>query len=163
MSAAIRTARWTRRLLTAGAVLAAVTAIIPGGTLWAPPLGPPLRVAEQFRAPPNPYAAGHRGLDVAALTGMPVLAPASGVVTFAGTVVDRPLLSIRVDEHTIMSLEPVTTELLEGARVSRGVEVGTVAAGGHCAARCLHLGVRVEGEYVNPLRFFAGRPKLLPW
>ncbi|MBC9928043.1 MULTISPECIES: M23 family metallopeptidase [unclassified Leucobacter] len=163
MSATIRTTRWARRLLSIGAMFAAVGGIIPGGTLWAPPLGPPLRVAEQFRAPPNPYAAGHRGLDVAALTGTPVLAPASGVVTFAGNVVDRPLLSIRVDERTLLSLEPVTTELLEGALVSRGVEVGTVATGGHCGTRCLHLGVRVDGEYVNPLRFFAGRPKLLPW
>ena len=33
--------------------------------------------------------------------GAEVLAPASGTVSFAGTVVDRPVLSIRVDERTV--------------------------------------------------------------
>jgi hypothetical protein len=28
---------------------------------------------------------------------------------------------------------------------------------------CIHLGVRVDGDYVNPLRYFLGRPRLVPW
>jgi len=38
-----------------------------------------------------------------------------------------------------------------------------VTAGGHCRTECLHLGARVDDAYVNPMRFFRGRPVLVPW
>jgi len=135
----------------------------PSGTLWHPPLGHPLRVAVAYALPDGPYRAGHRGIDLPAAEGLEVRAPATGTVSFVGTVVDRPLISIRVDDRTLLSLEPVASELQEGDRVVRGEEIGAVASGGHCLAACLHLGVRVDGAYVNPMRFLRARPVLLPW
>lgn len=132
---------------------------------WLPPLGSPLRITGPYRAPPSPYASGHRGIDLPARPGMSVVSPAAGTVSFVGKVVDREVLSIQVDQATVVSIEPISPAetLSAGESVSRGQEVGTVSTGGHCAAECLHIGVRVHGEYVNPGRFFVAKPVLLPW
>lgn len=93
-------------------------------------------------------------------------APVAGVVSFVGKVADRHVLSIRVDSRTVVSFEPIQQAgggLAEGDGVARGQSIGEVAQGGHCLAECLHLGVRVDDDYVNPLRYFFARPVLLPW
>lgn len=130
---------------------------------WSPPLVRPLEVSGPFRAPEHEYGPGHRGIDMPASPGEAIVAPASGTVSFAGRVADRELVSIRVDARTILSLEPVTSGLVRGDAVDQGSPLGTVSSGGHCAAGCVHLGVRVDGAYVNPLRFYLERPVLLPW
>ena len=149
--------------------------------LWEPPLGRPLRVSEPFRAPLHPYGPGHRGIDIPATVGAPVVAPADGVVSFEGTVVDRGVISIRINARTVLSMEPIeplssgddtpaenhasTREdgSSVGDTVTKGEAVGVVSTGAHCSGSCLHLGVRVDGEYVNPMRFLLERPILLPW
>ena len=135
---------------------------------WSPPLERSLEVSGPFRAPPHAYGSGHRGIDIPASPGETVLAPASGIVSFAGPVVDRVVVSIRVDARTVVSLEPVTAMVSEGARVVQGQAIGQVSTGGHCAAECVHLGVRVDtapgdSSYINPLRFYLDKPVLLPW
>lgn len=134
--------------------------------LWLPPLGSPLRVSGPYLAPATPYTSGHRGIDLPASPGGTVRAPVAGEVSFVGHVVDRGVLSIRVDARTVVSFEPIgqgDPALALGDHVSRGQVIGVLAEGGHCASECLHLGVRIDGDYVNPLRFFVGRPVLLPW
>src|SRR5689334_20246084 len=78
-----------------GAASGAVAAPAPPpdahGT-WSWPIAPPHPVARAYLAPPTPYGAGHRGIDIGAAEGSPVLAPDDGVVHFAGVVVDRPVL-----------------------------------------------------------------------
>ena len=138
-----------------------LTAAAP--SLWLPPLGAPLRISEHFDLSNGPYGAGHRGVDLSAAQGQVVASPARGTVAFSGTVVDRPTLSVRIDEHTVFSIEPVLSDLKPGEAVARGQPLGTIDTGGHCDSECLHLGVRVNGQYVNPLRFFRGRPILVPW
>ena len=137
--------------------------IDPPPARWTPPLGAPLVVAAPYRPPPHPYGAGHRGIDLPSLPGAVVRAPAAGTIAFAGEVVDRPVLTIRVDERTVVSLEPVATERVAGDPVAAGESVGVVASGGHCDEGCVHLGARVADAYVNPVRFFFHRPVLLPW
>lgn len=134
-------------------------------TRWLPPLDPPLHISGPYRAPPGPYASGHRGIDLPAKPGAIVIAPVAGNVNFAGTVVDRGVVSVRVDADTVLSIEPVDPGSLPnvGDSVERGQVLGTSAAGGHCAEECIHLGVRVDGEYVNPGRYFFAKPVLLPW
>ena len=91
------------------------------------------------------------------------MAPADGVVHFAGVVVDRPVLSLDHTGGVLSSYEPVTTHLLTGDTVHRGEVIGVVLPG-HCAKTCLHLGVRIDGQYVSPLTFLGGIPRsvLLP-
>ena len=133
-----------------------------GEGTWQWPVDPPRSIARPFIPPPTPYAAGHRGIDIRAPAGT-LYAPASGVVHFAGVVVDRPVLSIDHGGGVISSYEPVQTTLVEGDVVTRGDVIGTVLPG-HCATVCVHMGVRVDGQYVSPLRFLGGIPRavLLP-
>jgi murein DD-endopeptidase MepM/ murein hydrolase activator NlpD len=131
---------------------------------WVWPVRPPRMIVRPYIAPPTPYAAGHRGIDVG--TGddpSPVFSPDDGVVHFAGVVVDRPVLSIRHSGGLISSYEPVITELVAGEAVRRGEVVGVLQAG-HCSRPCLHFGVRRHGEYLSPLNFLGGIPHsvLLP-
>lgn len=158
--------------LTIALFLAALPSAIPdlqsvSGTtahaLWHAPLGSPLRVHTPYDLPNGPYQAGHRGIDITARGAAQVASPVNGVVSYVGTVVDRPVISIKVDERTTVSLEPLTSELVAGDAVARGQPLGLLSTGGHCTTECLHLGVRVDGNYVNPLRFFIARAVLVPW
>lgn len=146
-----------RRRLQRGLALAASV------TLWGWPIAAPHPIARPYLAPATPYASGHRGIDIAAAAGSTLSAPDAGVVHFAGYVVDRAVLSIDHGGGVLSSYEPVTTSLTAGDVVRRGDAIGVLEAG-HCASACLHLGVRVDGEYVSPLLFLGGQPRavLLP-
>lgn len=131
-----------------------------GSWLW--PVAAPHPVVRPFIAPATPYAAGHRGIDIRS-PDTTVVAPAAGVVSFAGVVVDRPVLSIRHPGGVVSSYEPVESTLTAGDAVSRGQPIGTLLPG-HCVTLCLHLGVRVDGQYVSPLNYLGEIPRsiLLP-
>lgn len=132
----------------------------PGGApvSYARPLdgAPPL--VHPFEAPPQPWSAGHRGVDLAAPLGAPVLSPASGVVTFAGIVAGRGVVTIAHDDGLRSSLEPLAATVHVGDRVSGGAVVGTLTAqASHCApATCLHWGVRRGATYLDPLELLPG-------
>lgn len=121
---------------------------------WAWPVDPPSVVVRPYLAPESPFSAGHRGVDLAAPAGT-LYAPADGIVHFAGTVVDRPVLSIEQSGGVITSFLPVETSLVAGDVVERGERIGTVLPG-HCASVCLHFGVRLHGIYVSPLQWLGG-------
>jgi len=128
---------------------------------------PGAAVARPFEPPPERWAAGHRGVDLTAGVGAVVVAPQAGVVTFAGRVAGRPVVSVRHDDGLVTSLEPVTGTPAAGVRVVRGAPVGTVdPAPGHCApAACVHWGVRTGPRtYTDPLALVngAGPVVLLP-
>ncbi|MDQ0725584.1 murein hydrolase activator EnvC [Microbacterium sp. W4I20] len=133
-----------------------------GTWLW--PLDGARRIAEPFRAPAHEYGAGHRGVDLVASPAAVVRAPADGVVAFRGTVVDRALLTIEHEGGFVSTFEPVTSTLDPGDAVSAGDEIGVLAVGGHAAAGTLHVGVRLEGDYINPMLMFGSVPRsvLLP-
>jgi len=48
--------------------------------------------------------------------------------------------------------------------VSAGQEIGAVDVGGHTPSGALHIGVRRDGAYINPLLLFGDIPRsiLLP-
>jgi murein DD-endopeptidase MepM/ murein hydrolase activator NlpD len=124
---------------------------------WSWPVDAPHPIVRPFIAPETPYAAGHRGLDIAAPLGAEVRAPADGTIHFSGFVVDRPLVSIDHGSGLISSFEPVLSDLAAGTIVHRGDPIGALQTG-HCGAPCLHLGVRLHGQYVSPLLYLGGIP-----
>lgn len=134
---------------------------LPSDAEWTWPAAP-VQVVRPFVAPAHAYGAGHRGVDIAA-TG-PVHSPADGIVAFAGTVVDRGVLTIDHGDGLVSTLEPVETTLRPGDAVARGQEVATAASGGHAPPGTVHFGVRLHGEYINPLLLLGGVPRavLLP-
>ncbi|WP_235934030.1 murein hydrolase activator EnvC family protein [Paramicrobacterium chengjingii] len=134
-------------------------------TSWQWPLDGNRRVSRAFEAPTDPWGKGHRGIDAAANENQEVHAPAEGTVFFAGVVVNRPVITIEHIGDVLSSFEAVTPLVSEGESVKRGQVIGTITTGPHCGSDCLHIGVRVHGEYVNPLIFFGGieRAVLLPF
>jgi len=131
---------------------------------WLWPVPAPIRVVSPFRAPPTPYTSGHRGIDVVVEQGAVIVAPAAGVVSFAGRVVDRGVVAIDHGDGVVSAIEPVDALVAAGTVVAAGDPIGVAASGGHCAAACAHFGVRVDGQYVSPFLFLGGLPRavLLP-
>lgn len=121
-------------------------------------------IVTPYRAPAHDYGAGHRGLDLATAPGAVIRAPADGTVAFRGTVVDRPLITIEHPGGYVSTFEPLSSELAPGDALSSGDEIGTLATGGHAAPGTLHLGVRLDGAYINPMLLFGTVPRavLLP-
>lgn len=118
---------------------------------WSWPLKPQPRVLAPFDPPAQRWLAGHRGADLAARPGDTLLAPAGGIVSFVGVVVDRPVLVIDHGSGLKSSFEPVRTDLVRGSIIGANDSVGTVGTGAHCSNRCLHWGLRLDGEYIDPL------------
>ncbi len=132
--------------------------------VWAWPVDGGRVITAPYRAPASAYGAGHRGIDLPAPRGTALRAPADGVVAFRGTVVDRALVTIEHEGGYVSTFEPLASELAPGDVVRAADVVGTVDAGGHAFADTIHLGVRLDGAYINPLLLFGEVPRsvLLP-
>lgn len=157
---------WASALVLGAASAGAQAAGTPvAASGWRPPV--PLVVWERFDRPDAPWTAGHRGLDLAALPGDPVVAVEAGVVTFAGQVGGRPVIT--VDHGALESTyEPVRSQFSVGDSVRAGDTIGTVDAGGHCDGACLHVGIRRVGaaagdpeRYLDPWPLLTGAPLVL--
>ncbi|WP_404289881.1 M23 family metallopeptidase [Glutamicibacter arilaitensis] len=130
--------------------------------VWRWPLAGEPKILNAFDKPAEKWSAGHRGVDLAAVEGTQVIAPNRGRITFLGVVVDRPVLVIDHGYGFKTSLEPVTSELSVGSWVESGAKLGTVAKGAHCSGRCIHWGVRLDGEYIDPALLIEDlRPSIL--
>lgn len=146
--------------LAGGRARAGVT---PGPWHW--PLDPLPRVVRGFEAPAGPFAAGHRGVDLAARVGQQVRSAGTGTVAFAGMVAGRGVVSVDHPDGRRTTYEPVTAVLRAGDEVAPGAVLGAVSsAPGHCLpGTCLHWGLRVGDTYLDPLRLVgAVAVRLLP-
>jgi murein DD-endopeptidase MepM/ murein hydrolase activator NlpD len=125
---------------------------------YALPLDGEPDVARRFERPAQRWSAGHRGVDLRASEGAVARAPADGVVTFAGAVAGRGVVTVTHPDGRRSSLEPVSPSVVVGTIVELGQQVGTVqAAPSHCApAVCLHWGVRVGADYEDPWALLPG-------
>ena len=123
------------------------------GARWSWPLSPLPAVERLFERPPTRYAAGHRGIDVAASPGQEVTAVAPGVVTHSGVVVDRGTVTVRHEGGVSSTYEPLEDRIAVGESVAAGTVLGVIGGGGHCGGEhpCLHLGARLGEEYLDPL------------
>ena len=138
------------------------------------PFSTPHRLVNPYLQPTSDYSAGHRGVDFEVSTNDPIFAPADGVLTFTGHLVDRDLITIahtRLGGSNLVSeLEPVCTSLKIGSQVRKGVQIGAVCTPDpsykrHCQAiQCLHFSMRLGGKYLSPLAFIGGLSpsRLLP-
>lgn len=158
--------KWIRVGLLIGITLAAVCAlgaIVPAyaaGPTWVSPLAGPISVMNPFDPPSQPWLAGHRGVDLAAHPGMPVLGAGAGIVTFAGTIAGRPVMTVTHGELRT-TYEPVVARLATGSRVQTGQIIGMLGAGGHCASHCLHWALLRGDVYLDPLRLLDRGPVVL--
>ena len=130
----------------------------PAGT-YRLPLAGTADVVSAFEPPPARWAAGHRGVDLRSTFGAEVVSPVAGVVTYAGTVGGRPVVTVTDAEGRRSSLEPLVPSVGVGDLVPAGARLGTLAVeGSHCApSTCLHWGVRIaDDDYIDPFSLLAG-------
>ena len=101
------------------------------------------QVEQQFERPINPWAPGHRGVDLVAEQGTVILSPQAGTVT--------------------STFEPAVTELSVGDTISRRQPVGIVeGSSDHCEDRCLHWGLkRGTADYLDPQQYAGSRKIVL--
>jgi murein DD-endopeptidase MepM/ murein hydrolase activator NlpD len=125
--------------------------------------GTPL-VTRGFEPPPEPWQAGHRGVDLAGEPGVVVRAAGPGVVHFAGSLAGRGVVSIRHPSGLRTTYEPIQPLVATGDRVRTGDVIGRLTTGHPgCPALCLHWGLRHGGTYLDPLSLLGlGRVRLLP-
>ncbi|MFL5782654.1 MAG: M23 family metallopeptidase [Thermoleophilaceae bacterium] len=154
--------------------LAATVLILACCLAGAPPAGasPPWRwpvagpVITPYTNGSDPYAGGqHRGIDVAAPVGAPVVAAAAGVVTFAGVAGSSGLtVAVTTDDGFDTSyLHLSSLAVRRGDRVEPGAPIGRVGTTGRRSAAepHLHFGVREAGSrfaYRDPLDFLPVAP-----
>ena len=152
-----------RTALVIVASLVALVALAPvasaaGSWSW-PVTGPVIR---GYDPPDSPYGSGHRGIDIAAAVGTPVLAAESGVVSFAGPVGGRLFVSVDHGSGVVSSYSYLSlVQVRKGDLVARGATLGR-SGSGHAGVTPahLHFGVRVEGAYADPMAFL-GPPSVV--
>lgn len=148
----LRRAPWALPLLVAVLVCGGAGPAYGDGT-WTWPLQPAPRVVRPFDPPSKEWSAGHRGVDLRARPGQPVLAPAAGRVVFSGEVAGRGVVVVEIDGLRA-TFEPVWPAVAAGRRVVAGEVVGHLRlTQSHCLpAACLHWGVKHGDDvYTDPL------------
>src|SRR3954469_25434222 len=85
---------------------------------WGWPLEPRPTVARPFRAPPTPWSAGHRGVDLVAHVRQPVLSAGRGRVSFSGVVAGRGVVVVSHPGGLRTTYEPVDERLAVGTLVA---------------------------------------------
>lgn len=124
-------------------------------------------VIRPFQAPPTPYGAGHRGVDLAASPKEVIHAAAAGLVSFAGTVAGRGVVVIAHPDGVRTEYEPLDPAVRAGQPVTAGEPIGVVDGqhGGCPPSMCLHWGARRADAYFDPMTLLAslGTVHLIPW
>jgi murein DD-endopeptidase MepM/ murein hydrolase activator NlpD len=148
--------RWFLLMLMAvPAVLAHPQPATAAGTWTWPVTGPVIR---GFDPPQDPYGSGHRGIDIAAPAGTPVLAAESGTVTFAGSVGGELFVTIAHAGGLASTYSWVSSlSVRRDDTVMRGQEIARSGSGhpGALEPPHLHVGVKLDGEYVDPLAYLS--------
>lgn len=129
-----------------------IWAVVAPSGAWAAGAAPVEgRVVRGFDPPAQDWEPGHRGVDVSAPAGSPVVAPRAGVITFSGMVAGKPVVVIG-HGATRTTLEPVVGTVPVGTRVAAGQPVGRLEGGHACpGGSCLHWGLKRGEEYLDPL------------
>ena len=114
-------------------------------SLATPPVPGP--VTQRFVAPTCQRCAGHRGVTINNPDGIAVVAPVAGEITFAGTVAHRLYVVVQPRPMVLVTVGWLTSvSVAKGDHVESGQVLGV-------AGPTTYLGVRMSGEYVEPLGF----------
>lgn len=116
-------------------------------------------IVRSFDPPSHRYGAGHRGVDIGAAPGTPVVAALPGTITFSGAVARRGWVTVDHGgglDTTYGTLDP--RGVTAGQRVAAGQELGRTAPD----VEHLDWGARLHDEYIDPLRLLGRwRPHLV--
>lgn len=161
-------------------VLTSVSSVAAGEqSQWGLPLPgvPSTSIISVFDPPTTPFGSGHRGVDFPARNGQQVTAVGSGIVSFAGSIAGKPVVSIELSRSVDSSgntvratYEPVSAMVNTGDFVYVGTVIGIVdfssGNAGHCRGSCLHFGLKVMAaptpRYLNPVILWSSNALLQP-
>jgi murein DD-endopeptidase MepM/ murein hydrolase activator NlpD len=97
----------------------------------------------------------HKGIDVTAPTGTPIVAPAAGRVVFAGS--DKGFgLTVEIDHGNGIRTRFAHCSRLavkKGQQVTRGQLIAAVGSTGLSTSAHLHYEIHVDGQPVDPLKY----------
>lgn len=124
------------------------------GTWTWPVLGPVIR---GFDPPDSPYGSGHRGIDIAVPSGTPVVAAASGTVTFAGKVGGQLFVTVNHGAGLVSTYSWVSALRVKKNDVVMQGQTIALSGEGHpgVTPAHLHFGVKLNGAYVDPMDYLA--------
>lgn len=98
----------------------------------------------------------HKGIDIAAPVGEPIIAPAGGTVRFAGWKSGGYGNTVEIDHgygYVTRFAHASKVLVRAGQRVERGDSIAEVGATGLVSGPHLHYEVEVNGQEVDPLNF----------
>ncbi len=146
-------------------VILAALAVAGPAKAWTWPASGPVLLPYSFD-PDHPYGAGqHRGIDVGGGAGETILAPAGGVISFAGTVPGsgKSVTIITPDGWSVTLTQLGSIAVAKGAVVVEGGTIGTIGPSGdpEVSGAYVQLGVRHADDdqgYVDPQTLLPSRP-----
>ncbi|MFQ5988706.1 MAG: M23 family metallopeptidase [Candidatus Methylomirabilales bacterium] len=97
----------------------------------------------------------HTGIDIAASTGTPIIAPADGVVTFSGRLAGYGRAVVITHGFGLKTFygHNKQNKVKKGARVKRGQVIALVGSTGYSTGSHVHYEVLVKDNPVNPLDY----------
>jgi murein DD-endopeptidase MepM/ murein hydrolase activator NlpD len=131
-----------------------------GGQLMNP-LPSAVRISSGFgmrNSPTSGASKNHKGIDLAAPNGSPILAAGSGRVTFAGQAGGAGNM-IQIDHGSGLVTEYMhmaSFTVRQGMDVEAGQKIGGVGSTGTSTGNHLHFAVKLNGTLQNPLSYITG-------
>ena len=113
------------------------------------------RITSRFGAVESIRDHTHKGIDIAATRGTPILAAASGTVTFAGWSSGYGYL-VKIDHGSgVETYYGHCSKLYvsAGSTVEAGDKIAAVGSTGNSTGNHLHFEIRLNGEQVNPQKY----------
>ena len=109
-------------------------------------------ISSRFGVRSSIRSSAHTGLDIATSTGTPVVAAASGTVTFSGWKGSYGYLMVVTHSNGVQTYYGHCSKLLyqAGATVSQGQTIAAVGSTGNSTGPHLHFEIRVNGVAYNP-------------
>lgn len=112
-------------------------------------------ITSRFGVRSNLRVSSHTGLDIAASTGTPIAAAASGTVTFSGRKGSYGNMIVITHSNGVQTYYGHCSALYvsAGTQVSQGQTIGAVGSTGNSTGPHLHLEIRVNGVAYNPQNY----------
>ena len=112
-------------------------------------------ITSRFGVRSSIRVSSHTGLDIATASGTPIMAAASGTVTFSGWKGSYGNLIVITHSNGVQTYYAHCSELFyeAGATVSQGQAIAAVGSTGNSTGPHLHLEIRVDGVAYDPQNY----------
>lgn len=112
-------------------------------------------ISSRFGVRSSIRSSAHTGLDIATSTGTPIVAAASGTVTFSGWKGSYGYLMVITHSNGVQTYYGHCSKLYyqAGATVSQGQTIAAVGSTGNSTGPHLHFEIRVNGIAYNPQNY----------